>query len=65
MDATVAKKMISIRLDERLIRMLDKIKKKPGTMYYDRDRTWLIEHALKEQYSEFENHTTNGGQQPN
>ena len=48
----VAKKQISIRLDEDLIEMLKRVSQAPGTLYYDRDRTWLIEYAVRKTYAE-------------
>ncbi|MFW6098060.1 MAG: hypothetical protein ACOC9Z_08280 [Chloroflexota bacterium] len=30
--------------------MLDKVQSTEGTVYWDRDRTWLIEHAIEEVY---------------
>lgn len=50
-EIDVTKKAISIRLDERLVKLLDDIKAKDG-LYFDRNRTWLIEHALWEIYGE-------------
>lgn len=44
------KKMISIRLNTELIKLLEDVAKLQGSYYFDRDRTWLIEEAIKEQY---------------
>ncbi|MEM7334285.1 MAG: hypothetical protein AAF490_19520 [Chloroflexota bacterium] len=47
---TLAKKMITLRLDEDLIEKLKKVAKKEDSLFYDRDRTWLIEYAIKKTY---------------
>ncbi len=48
---TVANKTpISIRLDNSLLEMLEQISNEPGSFYFDRDRTWLIEHAIRKTY---------------
>ncbi len=58
MDTVVTKRKISLRLDEELIDMLDKVSQKKGSVYFDRDRTWLIEHAIVAQYKTITNDET-------
>jgi predicted transcriptional regulator len=58
----VAKTPISLRLDDRLLEMLEKIQQTEGTKYWDRDRTWLIEHAIEQLYGPvYEKIRTQGG----
>ena len=42
--------MVSIRMSEELITLLENVRKVEGSFYFDRDKTWLIEHAIKQQY---------------
>ena len=44
------KKMISIRLEPKLLKLLDRVSETPNTIYTSKDRTWLIESAIREQY---------------
>lgn len=50
MQMVTMKRPITIRLDEDLLELLKQVSECEGTMYYDRDRTWLIEKAITEQY---------------
>lgn len=47
----LVKKMISIRLDEELLELLENVQAIPDSMYFERDRTWLIERAIQETYT--------------
>lgn len=51
MTTVLAKKMVSIRLDEDLIKLLKEVSEKRDSIYFDRGRTWLIEHAVRKVYS--------------
>ena len=46
----VAKVPISMRMDDTILSMLERLQNAKGTVYWQRDRTWLIEHALKQTY---------------
>lgn len=48
----VPKKAISIRLDETLLEILDEVSQQQGTFYFERNRTWLIEHAIRKVYAD-------------
>lgn len=50
MDLVTAKKMVSLRLDEEILALLQKVQEAKDTIYWQRDRTWLIENALKQVY---------------
>jgi hypothetical protein len=43
------KRKISLRVEEELLDMLDKAGEQKG-MFWGRDRTWLIEYAIKQTY---------------
>jgi predicted transcriptional regulator len=43
----VVKRMVSLRLDEELLALLEQVAETPGTMYWQRDRTWLVENAIR------------------
>jgi len=54
LDATKAKpkkKYLNIRLDPDLIALMERVISVPDTMYWARDRTFMIEHAIREQYT--------------
>ena len=46
------KKPLTIRLDLQLFDLLDAVSQKPNSFYFDRGRTWLIEHAIRETYGD-------------
>lgn len=48
----VAKKAIGIRLDENLIDMLDTVSQTSGSYFHGRNRTWLIEYAIRKTYAD-------------
>lgn len=66
MDTVVTKRKISLRLDEELLDMLELVSKRPGSVYFDRNRTWLIEHAIEAQYKDItkEDKTDEQGDSP-
>ncbi len=44
------KQMISLRIDPKLLRLLKLVSDTPNTEYSNKNRTELIESAIKEQY---------------
>ena len=50
---TEQKKMISIRVDVGLLKLLDDVAAEKDSYYFDRNRTWLIETAIREMYAKW------------
>lgn len=42
---------VSIRLNDDLLELLEKVSAAEGTMFWQRDRTWLIEYAIEQTFS--------------
>lgn len=43
---------ISIRMNDDLLEMLEKVSGQEGSMFWQRDRTWLIEYAIEQTYGD-------------
>lgn len=67
MQTVTMKKPVTMRFNKELLELLDKVAACEGTMYYDRDRTWLVEQAVMEKYQPLVNKegktNGNGGKQ--
>lgn len=46
------KTKISIRLNDDLMELLEKVSAAENSMFWQRDRTWLIEYAIENTYGE-------------
>lgn len=49
----LTKRMVSLRIEEKYLAMLEQVQEAEGTMYWQRDRTWLIENAIRLAYAPF------------
>ena len=54
--------MISFRFDPKTILLLKRVQKTPNTIFYEKDRTWLVEEAVREYYKMYKQ---NGGNDEN
>jgi hypothetical protein len=48
-----AKTPINIRLSQDTLELLEQVSETEGTLFWQRDRTWLIEYAIGQTYSDF------------
>ena len=53
------KQMISLRFDPNLITLLKRVQETPNTIFYEKDRTWLIEKAVKEYFKMYKQNGDN------
>jgi predicted transcriptional regulator len=54
LESTMANKTpISIRLDNGLLELLTQLSRERESFYFDRDRTWLIEYAIRKTYGKY------------
>ena len=49
----LAKKRISMRFDEETVNMLEMMASTAVTIYYDRNKTWLTERAIRDMFEKF------------